>query len=237
MANEEKVCDRINRRFIPTIFVFVTILLIMVICTNEANAEEPVGKKCLIIVSGYGGYPSTELVKASSFHDYINCTDEDIVYLTSPSDPDTDGPANISNVEDAFEWLQNNSLPSDEVTIYISDHEKRVMNDTYFVFDDGNISSDTIDSWLDQVQCSGMTLILNGERSGLGGPDLSKPTRVVICSMGSEEENDPDLFNITRGLNDPQADTDGDGEVSFEEAFWSEYYTVIDHGQTPCIWG
>ncbi|MEA3557767.1 MAG: hypothetical protein U9R75_00775, partial [Candidatus Thermoplasmatota archaeon] len=122
-----------KRRALLLNFVTVAILLISIIMINEVNAEEPVGRKCLIIVSGYGGYSSAELGKASSFHDHLNYNDEDEMYLTSLSDPETDGPANISNVEDAFDWLQANSLPSDEVTIYISDHEKRVMNDTYFV--------------------------------------------------------------------------------------------------------
>jgi hypothetical protein len=228
---ERREISKKGKVLLPS-FVIVAIFLVSIVMINEVNAEEPAGRKCLIIVSGYGGYSSTELGKASSFHDHLNYTDEDEMYLTGSSDPETDGPANISNVEDAFDWLQTNSISSDEVIIYISDHEKRVLNESYFLFDDGNISTDMIVSWLDQVQCSNLTIILNGERSGLGGYDLWNASRVVICSMGPEYECDPDLFNITRSLEDPLADQNDDGVVDYIEAFRNEreIQEVLDQG-------
>ncbi|MFO8050408.1 MAG: hypothetical protein R6V01_01760, partial [Thermoplasmatota archaeon] len=98
------------------------------------------------------------------------------------------------------------------------------------------ISADTMDSWMDQIQCSSITVILNGERSGMAGPDLQDPERDIICSMGANEEYDPDLFNITRSLEDPTADTNNDGVVDFIEAFWKEVELLEATGQVPAIY-
>ena len=226
-----------NRDIVIFVLIFlISTLIILYVSSISVNAGESEIDKCLVIVSGYGGYPSNEISKASSFYEYLNCPDKAITYLTNQSDPDSEGPANVSNVEAAFEWLESHSQPSDEVTIYISDHEKRCWNETYFVFDDGNISAESIKLWLEGVQCSKMTLILNGKRSGLAGPELYDTNRDVICSMGSDQDFDPDLFNITRSLEDTSADTDGDGEVSYIEAYWKEVENLQGSGQDPCIW-
>ena len=81
-----------------------------------------------------------------------------------------------------------------------------------------------------------MTVILNGERSGLGGEDLADPSRDVICSMGSNQQMNPDLFNITRSLEDPTADMNMDGKVSFVEAYWKEVDNLSVTGQDPVLY-
>ena len=224
---------------IPTTTAMVIILsLLFVFIQDEASAQKQDYLKCLIIVSGNEGYSEQELSKASSFRDHqlTHCDYNDIRYLTDPSDPNSQGPANLSNVEEGFDWLKTNTSESTEVVVYISDHAQAINNENYFLFDDGNISIDTVDSWLDQVQCNQMTIVLNGERSGLGGPDLSDPGRDVICSMGANQSFSPDLFNITRSLEDPSADTNHDGQVSYIEAYWKEVENLQGTDQDPCIW-
>ncbi|MDG6226263.1 MAG: hypothetical protein QCI82_12265, partial [Candidatus Thermoplasmatota archaeon] len=119
--------------------------------------------------------------------------------------------------------------------IYISDHAQGIMNDIFLIFDDGNISTTQIDSWLDLIECSSVTVILNGERSGLAGPDLTGPSRDIICSMGSNQTMNPDQFNITRSLEDPTADTNNDGKVSFVEAYWKEVDNLSGTGQDSVL--
>jgi hypothetical protein len=225
-------------RVVPVVITLVGIIIASVCLFEEARAVDPPVGKCLIIVSSYGGHYQNELYKARSFHEYIDdsYSEEVVICLTDPTDPYSDGPANVSNVYEAFQWLINNSIPSEEVIIYISDHEKRILNETYFLFEDGNISSLMIDSWLDQVQCSEMTVILNGERSGLAGPDLADPSRDVICSMGSDQEYNPDTFNITRSLEDPTADQNNDGIVDYIEAYRKEVERLQGSGQDPFIY-
>jgi len=100
-------------------------------------------KKCLIIVSGSEGYSQNELDKASSFREYMleDLDQFDIKYLTDPDDPDSDGPANQSNIESAFYWLQNVCDPGTEAIVYIFDHIIAVNNNNTFIFDDCNITT------------------------------------------------------------------------------------------------
>jgi hypothetical protein len=79
-------------------------------------------------------------------------------------------------------------------------------------------------------------MILNGNRSALAGPVLSSSSRDIFCSMRYDQEFDQDLFNITRGLYDPTADTDYDGEVSYHEAFMKECYNLRNEDQDPQMW-
>jgi hypothetical protein len=214
------------------------LLLGFLLLTQFVNGEgSTVERKCLIIVSGHGGYSQHELGKASSFRDHLleDISEDDIKYLTDPDDPDSDGPANVSNIENAFDWLKDECDSNTEVLVYIFDHIVIINSEETFLFDDGNITASAIDSWLDDVSYSKTTIILNGERSGLGGPDLTGSYRDVICSMRSYQTNDPDLFNITRSLKDPSADLDSDGVVSFVEAFWNEVILLRGTGQDPVL--
>ncbi|MFO8050471.1 MAG: hypothetical protein R6V01_02075 [Thermoplasmatota archaeon] len=176
--------------------------------------------------------------KASSFREYFleNCTTDEIIYLTDLSNPFSDGVANVSNIEVSFDWLRSGSISTTEVTVYISDHITMIADEATFQFDDGFISVDTIDLWLDGVECSSITVILNGERSGMAGPDLQDNSRDIICSMGANEEYDPDQFNITRSLRDPGSDENNDGVVDFIEAFWKEVILLRGTGQDPVLY-
>lgn len=238
MKEEEEYDHRNITKIILTLMVSITILFVVILSSMGSNAEQTNETRCLIIVSGYNGYSGHELGKASAFYDHINDTlsEDDIRYLTIHTDPESDGQATISNVENAFEWLKENSLPENNVIIYISDHAKRSFNETHFCFNDGNVSTDTINSWMNQIQCLSITVVLNGERSGLGGLDLQGPSRDVICSMRSYQTFDPDLFNITRSLEDPLADSNNDGVVDFIEAFWMEDFLLTGTGQDPVLY-
>jgi hypothetical protein len=45
----------------------------------------------------------------------------------------------------------------------------------------------------------------------------------------------PDLFNITRSLKDSSADSNIDGIVDFEEAFWNEVILLSGADQDPVL--
>jgi len=215
----------------------LTISVCIISLCQEANGQGSSEKKCLIIISGLDGYSDHEVGKSASFRNHLlqNCSMNDICYLTDPSQSFSDGPANLSNIVNAIEWLKGCSGPNTEVTVYVFDHILMIDNEATLLFDDTNISLQIFDSWLDQVQCSKMTVILNGERSSLAGPDLSGPSRNVICSMGSGQTYDPDLFNITRSLEDPTADMNDDEIVDYIEAYWKEVENLQGSGQDPII--
>jgi hypothetical protein len=217
----------------------IALSLFFLISLEEAQADDPIDRKCLIIVSSSGGYSSNEIGKASSFYDYLleSCTSNDVQYLTSPSCLGNDGPATLSNIEDAFEWLEAESTTETEVTVYVSDHINSIESNVFFSFDDGNMTLSYMDSLLDQVEFSSITMILNGERSGYGCDYFGGTSRDILCSMGSTQDCDPDLFNITRSLEDPTADTNDDNIVSYVEAFWKEVDNLEETGQDPVFYG
>ncbi len=221
-----------------TIPVVIGFIIGFILLTQFVNGEgSGIDRKCLIIVSGHDGYSQYELGKASSFREHLleDISDDNIIYLTDPNDPDSDGPANVTNIENAFNWLEDESGSNTEVLVYIFDHIVIINSEETFLFNDGNISAFVIDSWLDEVTYSSMTIILNGERSGCGGSVLSGPFRDVMCSMRSYQTCDPDLFNITRSLEDLSADLDNDGVVSFVEAFRKEVIILGGTGQDPVL--
>ncbi len=221
-----------------TIPVVIGFIIGLILLTQFVNGEgSGIDRKCLIIVSGHDGYSQYELGKASSFREHLleDISDDNIIYLTDPNYPESDGPANVTNIENAFNWLEDESGSNTEVLVYIFDHIVIINNEVTFQFDHGNITTSEIDSWLGEVSYSKMTIILNGERSGLGGPDLTGPSRDVMCSMRSYQTYDPDLFNITRSLKDLSADSNNDGVVSFIEAFWKEVILLNGTGQDPVL--
>jgi hypothetical protein len=215
----------------------IGILMVMIILAKGVSATDPPENLCLIIVSGSMGYSSHETGKAMSFYDHLIDTslygEDDIAFLAEPTVPHVDGSANITNIENAFEWLINYSEPITEVTIYIYDHQQFIDGNVSFSFEGGNITLESIASWVENITCESITVILNGERSGLGGEILSGSNRDIICSMGSNQYYDPDNFNITRSLEDPTADLDSNGLVDYIEAFTREVELLQGFGQDP----
>ncbi|MDG6225000.1 MAG: hypothetical protein QCI82_05750 [Candidatus Thermoplasmatota archaeon] len=215
----------------------LTILAFAIPLLEGADAEATEDMKSLVIVSGFGGYSVHELDKAASFRSHLldSCSQDDMVYLTKAGIFGSDGTATVANLEDAFEWLITVSGPETRVAVYIMDHAQMINNQPHFRFEDGSISASTIDGWLDQISSSDITIILNGERSGLGGPSLAGSSRDVICSMMSSQTYCPDNFDIARSLGDPAADSDDDGTVSYIEAFNYEKARIQSTGQVPIL--
>ncbi len=226
-----------RNNFLPILSLFMIISLSIPFLFS-ARAESDDDMKSLIIVSGYGGYTSHELNKASSFRNHLldSCSSDDIIYLTDTGMSGSDGTATVSNVEDAFFWLINNCDSNTKVAVYIMDHMQMINNQPRFRFDNGVTSASEMDSWLDQVSCAEMTVILNGEKSALCGPSLDTSSRDVICSMGSQQTYCPDNFDIADSLDDPSADTDGDGTVSYIEAYENEKDLLESSGQVPVLY-
>jgi hypothetical protein len=223
--------------FILVISLLALTVAVMIPSSMNSGGEIVMEEKlALIIVSGHNGYSNMELDKAAAFRDYLieNLYQSDqIRYLTSIERAGSDGEATIENVDSAFEWLRNTADPQCEVTVYISDHAQIIDNLPTFQFNDGNISGETIDDWLYLIDCQFIKIVVNGQKSGLVGAELSSIDRSVLCSMRSYQDYNPDAFNITRSLKNMDADQNLDGIVSFEEAFEREVSLLRDSGQSP----
>jgi hypothetical protein len=204
--------------------------------SQPARGEERGNKLALVIVSGHGGYTPTELSKAISFRKYLlnnGFNNQDIRYLTPVQCNESHAISTKANVMESIQWLQQNSTSDTDVIIYISDHEQTVNGIIHFFFEGGNISAEQIDLWLEEVNCSSMNIFLNGPRSGLAGTDLTGINRSVYCSMKGYQDYDPDRFNITRSLQDPAADKDHNGDITYLEAFEMEKIRLLGTGQEP----
>ncbi len=227
------------RRMIFVVSIFLCLILVSTLLFSiSSNGEGSNDRYSIIIVSTLFESRAEE-EKALYFYDHLideGYDSERIDFLAYDNTTNSDRISNVSNIEDSFDSLINNSDPNKEIVIYIADHEQGTRGNSYFEFVDGNISSSTLDGWMDEISCSELTVILLGNRSGLSGDTLSDINRLVMSSMRYDETNYPDHFNITRSLKDPLSDSDGDGEVSFEEAFWKERDLIMGSGQTPCIW-
>ena len=211
-------------------------ILLTLLFVKDSDGITTMPRCAIIIVSDLDGFDPEELEKAYQFYQYLldkEYTEDDIYFLTEDSRTGCDDDPTISNIEEAFSWLENTSESSSQPVIYISDHVIWTMGNATFQFSDGNLSANTIDGWLNSTQYQDLTMILNGNRSALAGPDLKDSSREIFCSMDSNQSFDHDLFNITRGLEDPTSDIDGDGDVSYHEAFLKERYNLRFGDQDP----
>jgi len=219
-----------------SIFLPAIPLGLLVPAGESARGRMGGNKKALVIVSGHGGYTSHELGKASSMRQYLldkGCPPDDILYLTQPSDPDSDGPATIKNVEEAFEWMIEEATEGDEVLVYISDHEQDMAGEICFLFDDGSIPAGRIGGHLGSIGTGDKTTILNGKRSSLAGPQLSGTGGPILCSMGPYQTFDPDLFDITVSLREVPEHLSG--MEAYLAAFDLEVGRLQGTGQDPVL--
>jgi len=216
----------------------VASLLLILLISNPANAD-PHEYKALIVVSDYQGTDSYELVKAIAFYDYLienGYHDDDIVFLTSEHITNMDDNVTIDNIHNAFQWLIDDSKQKTEVNVYISDNAHNSNSTSYYQFNNGTVNCTDIVTWIDQIHYDNLNYITLGNHSGWFGPQLVGPNRAVMSSMREFEETFVDRFNITRSLEDRNADTNCDGEVSFVEAFYNEERLLIRYDQHPVLW-
>ncbi len=213
--------------------------------SSEGSEEEkdsiPLAERyALIIVANLTTIDQNEVSKAVSLYQHLinkGWYQSNIEFLGPDQITAASGIANISNFNKGFKELVDNTVIDKEVLIYISDHVWESQTDIILELTDGNISSPVINGWLDNMTFSKLTFIMNGEHSGLAGPEFCGALRDIFCSMGATATFSPDQFNITRGLSNPKADTNKDGEVSFVEAYYSErsYLRKIST-QVPELW-
>ncbi len=221
---------------LASIITIVSVILVSLFLNIKADGEVTLPRCAIIIVSDYEGFNNHEVEKADQFYNWLidqGYENDDVQYLTRSTVDNCDGSPNVTNIQSSFDWLVNTSSSPSQPVIYLIDHEKKILGNITFQFSDGNISATTIDGWFDEIEYQHMTVILHGNRSALAGNDLSGSDRDIICSMGSTQSFQTDLFNITSSLEDPLADLNFDGEVSYVEAYWIEKMNLLLTGQSP----
>lgn len=222
----------------PALLILIIGSLLMIYSADEVNAIPNTEKHALIIVSTYGQTPSSEIDKAVSFYEYL--IDEEYnhtnIHFYGPTNISyVDANSSVENVEAGFQCLIDNSSIDQYFVIYISDHV--TFSESIYNFEDGNISSDEVSDYLDNMTCDQLTFINNGNHSGIC-EDYRAQSRIIMSSMASDQSYSPDYFNITRSLEDIDADTNNNQVVSYQEAFNHEVYLIEQDGydQDPKIW-
>ncbi len=217
--------------------MFFCLALVIIFNSGDVQAAKPVDNMAIIIVSE--NTEASELGKAVSFYDHLlngGYGPDNVLFLTPSSVPGSDGISNLYNIEEGFESLIKDREKDKDIVIYISDHCGGIINGALFEFSGDILEVSTIDGWIDDMKFDDLTFIIGGERSGLAGPELEENDRVIMSSMGSFEMSTPDQFNITRSLENKDADLNNNGEVSFVEAFYYEESLLQNEDQTPQIW-
>ncbi|MFO8052001.1 MAG: hypothetical protein R6V01_09955 [Thermoplasmatota archaeon] len=220
---------------LPALVIAVVLLLV----ANGTNATPSGEKRALIIVSEYDGSNQYEVNKAAAYYDHLieeGFSSENMVFLCMSDHPDKDGNSSLSNVESSFKDLIDDSSNQDDVRIYVSDNVHVINSDTHYQFSGGQLPCNNVIGWVEEMKFSSLDYLNLGNHSGLFGRELAGPNRVIISSMREYEETPKDKFDITRGYDDPNADTNGDGTVSTEEAFYSERIRLEGTDQTPIMW-
>ena len=223
---------------LTSILLTIAIISVSLLLSNETDAVTTLPRCAVIIVSDLDGFDQDDIEKAEEFYQYMldqDYTDDDIFFLTDDNCDGYDNDPTPTNINSALSWLKNTSSSTSQPVIYVSDHVIWTQGNDTFQFSDGNITANTFDDWFDETDFQEMTVILNGNRSGLAGNDLSGLNRDIICSMGSAQSFQTDQFNITRSLEDTTADSNSDGEVSYVEAYWKEKMNLLQETQDPQI--
>ena len=221
------------------ISILVAVALSTILLLNGSSGIPTESRMAIIIVSSWNGENHFEIDKAIFFTEYLineGFQEDDIDLISTGSSEYIDSIDLLSNINSSFSDLIFESTLNTEVVIYISDNGHAENEYPSLWFRDGNISGIQFDQWFDQIVCSELTFIIGGNRSGIIGPNVTDPERTVMSSMNEDQVSFPDLFNITRSLEDPESDTNEDGVVDFLEGFYHERDLVINYGQTPCLW-
>ena len=220
--------------------LFLVALLTFILFTSLPVNGTSYDRLALIVVSSYGGTDEFELEKAVAFYDYLideGYDEDEIFFLTDEKVTGKDDNASVSDIDDAFDAFTSDSKQRTEVRIYVSDNSHAIEGQSYYRFKDGNISCNSIIQWVDSLKFEDLVYITLGNHSGLFGERLSGNGRVIMSSMRDYEKSSVDHFNITRSLEDEEADVNEDGDVSFKEAFYKEQERLEEYEfQNPEIW-
>ena len=164
------------KRMIFVVSISLCLILVSTLFFSDSSNGEGSNDRYSIIIVSTLFESRAEEEKALYFYDHLiddGYDPEKVDFLAYDDTSNSNRISNVSNIEDSFDSLINNFDQNKEIVIYITDHEQGTRGNSYFEFVDENISSSTLDGWIDEISCSELTVILLGNRSGLSGDTLS----------------------------------------------------------------
>lgn len=144
------------------------------------------------------------------------------------------------NLQSAISSVAQKSNSNSLVFIAIMDHGHDGMSTVYFDASNGQVSNAQLGGWINGItNYKKMVVDASFRYSGGFIQSLSGANRVVVSSHTGSQDYMPNHFSLSEGLGAASADTNGDGYISVQEAFYgqaSKISTQYPGSQTPLIY-
>ena len=195
----------------------------------------------LIAAPSFG--TSNHIAEAEDLRDYLldrGWSDERIIFLADSTEKYVDGDATKTEIEDAIDEIALGSTQDDIVFIAILDHAQGdAQGNSYFrTGDPGDptFMSDTeFAGWVDDIEnFRTMVIYISCPYSGGFVEELEGDYRIVISDADVGQSYTEGEYSFYQALTETEADDDGDGKVSVEEAY--RYMEDCMEVQNPVIY-
>lgn len=171
-----------------------------------------------------------DYVEAMALHDYFVSKgfDEDHIILLVDFDDDNpivDGPATKGNIFASLDFLAQVATDDSFVFIGILDWGHEGSTGYYVELNDEPLYDYELGIKLETISYDKMVVNLVFRYSGGFIDEVSGNMRLITCSNKNNIDVDTH-YKLSEGLTHPLADFDGNGKISFEEAFLYEKLKV-----------
>ncbi len=182
--------------------------------------------------------------EALALHDYfagLGFDEEHIILLVDfdTTNPVIDGEVTKGNIMAALDFLAAVSTEDSFVFCGILDLGHEGGEGYYVELNDEPLYDHELDAKLDAIDCDDLVINLVFRYSGGFLPEIGQWGRLCIASCKNNIDVDTD-FRLSVALTDPNADWNGNGRISFEEAFWDQWSWANWEYNPTCkdrIWG
>ncbi len=165
--------------------------------------------------------------EAMALHDYflgLGFDEEHIILLVDydTMNPIVDGAATKGNIFAALDFLATVSTSDSFLFIGILNLGHESGDGFWVQLSDEPLYDCDLDTKLDALTYDEMVVTLVFRYSGGFLPEIGQSGRLCIASCKNNIDVDTD-FRLSNALTNPNADWNGNGRISFEEAFWDQW--------------
>jgi len=178
------------------------------------------------IIAAPGYDDSQHKTEAKNLRSYLlerGWDDDHIIFLGDGEASYDDGEATIENFEDAIDYVSQHSSVEDVIFISVLDHGVKGENGKHYLkFGDDldeTMSDTELDAQLDEItDFDTLVVDIAGPYSGGFIAETQADGRLIITDCSDEEDYKESEYTFYEALTDEDADLDGDGKISVEEA-------------------
>jgi len=216
-------------------------LLALALGTPVAGATEARDDAWAVIFATETEGNTGQNAEAQALHDWLvghGWLDSHITVLADMAG--ADGAPTVENLQGAIASVAQKSNSNSLVFIAVMDQGQYVDGVPTFSASNGQVSNAMLAGWVNGITTyKQMAIEVSFRYSGGFIQSLSGANRVIVSSHTSTQGYMPNHFILSEGLGSATADTNGDGKVSVQEAFYhqaSKISTQYPGTQTPQIY-